>query len=88
MMKLNVIFMIVNVTNYPSSLCLNFQAFHKKGMRFERFTQLNIMQKQEKLIWAFQKISTRAQRDRNIYKSVNSFFHVLENLFRYAAGNV
>ena len=78
MMKLNVIFMIVNVTNYPSSLCLNFQAFHKKGMRFERFTQLTIMQKQEKLIRAFQKISTRAERDRNIYKSVNNFFCMLE----------
>ena len=78
MMKLNVIFMIVDVTNYPSSLCLNFQAFHKKGMRFERFTQLTIMQKQEKLIRAFQKISTRAERDRNIYKSVNNFFCILE----------
>ena len=78
MMKLNIIFMIVNVTNYPSSLCLNFQAFHKKGMQFERFTQLTITQKQEKLIWAFQKISTRAERDRNIYKSVNNFFHILE----------
>ena len=78
MMKLNVIFIIVNVINYPSSLCLNFQTFHKKGMRFERFTQLTITQKQQKLIWAFQKIPTRAQSDRNIYKSVNNFFHVLE----------
>ena len=47
-------------------------------MQFERFTQLNITQKKEKLIWAFQKISTRAQRDKNIYKSVNNFFRVQE----------
>ena len=60
------------------SLCLNFQAFHRKGMRFERFTQLNMMQKQQKLIRAFQKISTRAQKDKNIYKSINNFFRVLE----------
>ena len=78
MMKLNVIFIIVNVMNYPSSLCLNFQTFRKKGMRFERFTQLTITQKQQKLIRAFQKISTRAQSDKNIYKSVNNFFCVLE----------
>ena len=78
MMKLYVIFMIVNIKNYACSLSLNFQAFHKKGMRYERFTQLTIMQKQEKLIQAFQKISTRAQRDKNNHKSVNNFFHVLE----------
>ena len=47
-------------------------------MRFERFTQLTIMQKKEKLIRAFQKISTRAQRDKNIYKSINNFFRVQE----------
>ena len=78
MMKLNVIFIIVNVMNYPSSLCLNFQTFCKKGMQFERFTQLTIMQNQQKLIQAFQKISTRAKRDKNIYKSVNNFFRILE----------
>ena len=55
MMKLYIIFMIVNVKNYACSLSLNFQAFQKKGMRFERFTQLTITQKQEKLIRAFQK---------------------------------
>ena len=55
MMKLNVIFIIVNVMNYPSSLCLNFQTFRKKGMRFERFTQLTITQKQQKLIRALKK---------------------------------
>ena len=47
-------------------------------MRFERFTQLTITQKKEKLIQAFQKISTRAQRDKNIYKSVNNFFCIQE----------
>ena len=47
-------------------------------MQFERFTQLTITQKQGKLIRAFQKISTRAERDRNIYKSVNNFFRILE----------
>ena len=47
-------------------------------MQFERFTQLTIMRKQEKLIGAFQKISTRAERDKNIYKSVNNFFRVSE----------
>ena len=78
MMKLYVIFMIVNVKNYACSLSLNFQAFQRKGMRFERFTQLAIMQKQEKLIQAFQKISTRAEWDKNIYKSVNNFFRVGE----------
>ena len=62
MIKLNVIFMIVNVMNYPSSLCLNFQAFHKKGMRFERFTQLTITQKQGKLIRAFKKYLQEQKR--------------------------
>ena len=47
-------------------------------MQFERFTQLTIMQKKEKLIQAFQKISTRAQRDKTIYKSFNNFFRVQE----------
>ena len=47
-------------------------------MRFERFTQLTIMQKEEKLIRAFHKISTRAERDKNIYKSVNNFFRIGE----------
>ena len=36
------------------------------------------MQKKEKLIRAFQKISTRAQRDKTIYKSFNNFFRVQE----------
>ena len=47
-------------------------------MRFERFTQLTIMQKEEKLIRAFHKISTRAERDKNICKSVNNFFRIGE----------
>ena len=74
MMKLYVIFMIVNLNNYACSSSLNLQVFRKNGMRFERFTQLTIMQKKEKLIRAFQKISTRAQRDKTIYKSFNNFF--------------
>ena len=78
MMKLYVIFMIVNVRNYACSLSLNFQASRKMGMRFEKFTQLTIMQKQEKLICAFQKISTRAEWDKNIYKSVDNFFQMGE----------
>ena len=52
--------------------------FQENGMRFERFTQLTIMQKKEKLIRAFQKISTRAQRDKTIYKSLNNFFRIQE----------
>ena len=82
MIKLNVIFMIVNVTNYPSSLCLNFQAFHKKRMRFERFTQLTITQKQGKLIHAFQKISTRAERDKNIYKSTSRVLEIYSDMLQ------
>lgn len=71
-------FILLNVTNYTFSIFLNFQALHTKGMRFERFTQLTITRKQEKLIAAFQKISTRAERDKNIYKSFNNFFRVSE----------
>ena len=78
MMKLYIIFMIVNLNNYACSSSLNLQVFRKNGMRFERFTQLTIMQKKEKLIRAFQKISTRAQRDKTIYKSFNNFFRVQE----------
>ena len=70
--------MIVNLNNYACSSSLNLQVFRKNGMRFERFTQLTIMQKKEKLIRAFQKISTRAQRDKTIYKSFNNFFCVQE----------
>ena len=58
-------------------------------MQFERFTQLSIMQKKEKLIQAFQKI--------DIYKSSKGQKHIQvcqqllshpRNLCRYAAGNV
>ena len=48
------------------------------GMPFEKFMQLTLTQKEQKLIFAFKKISTRAQRDRNIYKSLSNFFHVGE----------
>ena len=48
------------------------------GMPFEKFTQLNLTQKEQKLIFAFKKISTRAQQDRNIYKSLSNFFRVGE----------
>ena len=78
MMKLYVIFMIVNLRNYACFSSLNFQVFRENGIRSERFTQLTITQKKEKLIRAFQKISTGAQRDKNIYKSVNNFFRVQE----------
>ena len=47
-------------------------------MSFETFTQLTLPQKEQKLTFAFKKITTRAQQDRNIYKSLSNFFHVEE----------
>ena len=47
-------------------------------MSFEKFTQLTLLQKEQKLIFAFKKISIRAERDRNIYKSLSNFFRVGE----------
>ena len=63
MMKLYVTFMFINVRNYAFSLSLNFQASPQMGMPFEKFTQLTLMQKEQKVIFAFKKISSRAQRD-------------------------
>ena len=78
MMKLYIIFMFINVRNYAFSLSLNFQASPQMGMPFEKFMQLTLTQKEQKLIFAFKKISTRAQWDRNIYKSLSNFFRVGE----------
>ena len=51
---------------YACSLCITFQALVPTEMSFEKFTQLTLLQKEQKLIFAFKKIATRAERDRNI----------------------
>ena len=73
-----VIVMFISVRNYACSICLNFQASPQMEMPFEKFMQLTLTQKEQKLIFAFKKISTRAQWDKNIYKSVSNFFSVEE----------
>ena len=78
MIKLYIVFMLRNLRNYACSLNLNFQASRQMGMPFDKFTQLTLTQKEQRLIFAFKKISTRAQCDRNIYKSLRNFFHVNE----------
>ena len=40
--------------------------------QFEKFMQLIFLQKEQKLIFAFKKITTRAQWDRNVYKSLSN----------------
>ena len=69
-------FMIRNLRNYACSLYFNLQASPQMGMPFDKFTQLTLTQKEQKLIFAFKKISIRAQHDRNIYKSLRNFFRV------------
>ena len=55
MKKLYFIFMFINVRNYAFSLSLNFRASPQMGMPFEKFMQLTLTQKEQKLIFAFKK---------------------------------
>ena len=47
--------MLRNLRNYACSLYLNFQASPQMGMPFDKFTQLTLAQKEQKLIFAFKK---------------------------------
>ena len=57
---------IYKYTFYACSLCITFQASVPMEMSFEKFMQLTLLQKEQKLIFALKKITTRAERDRNI----------------------
>ena len=48
-------FHVYNVRNYAFSLSLNFRASPQMGMPFEKFMQLTLTQKEQKLIFAFKK---------------------------------